>query len=64
LHDLLLDLETDYRLGTITRRHAGDFHEHGKTWVKSSACISLGVVHTVNMRHAAVMDAGIYGETI
>ena len=54
-HDLAFDFEADDVFGAITRRHARDFHGHGKARVAPHA-VGIGrIAHLVNVRHATGM---------
>ena len=60
LHDLVLDLKADDVLGTVARRHARNFHGQRKAGVART----FGVMHVIDVRHAARMDALLDGEAV
>ena len=60
LHDLVLYFKADDVLGTVTRRHARDFHRNGETGVARP----LGVAHPVDVGHAAGVNALLNRKTV
>jgi len=63
-HDHQLDFETEDGFCAVTRRHAWDLHGHRELGLASVAVWARGMLHFVDVRHAAGMDAAADLETV
>ena len=60
LHDLAFDLEAHDVFGSIAGGHAWHLHRHGEAHAETT----IGVMHLVDVRHAARVDALVDGKPV
>jgi hypothetical protein len=60
LHDAVLDLEADDVFRAVAGRHARHLHGHRKAGV----ALAVGIVHPVDVGHAARVDAVLNREAV